>query len=620
MINERDPRTDSTNIIPPAVDVDDDSEQTVAGSTQLSIQPDDGLIAEMEAEVENERRAIGGNVGAIAGDVMVHGNAPDRELLTPTDEARATSNLPVIELTGLHLHEVSAAVLEALAALNSPPRIFSQLRNLVRIITDDAGDSILEHYDIDTFRGDVDRSAYYVTTSGGRTHATIVADKVLKDALGRRRFSQFPPLKGIVHLPFLRPDGTIHDAPGYDPVTQLYYSPSADLKLPPIPEQPDTAQIASATQLLQEPFEDFPFASSCDRSNAAALLLTAILRASIPGPALAAIVSSPTPGTGKSLLTHVITRIATGKASEAIMLTNSESENQKRITSVFLAGSTVICLDNLPGMLRSASVARVITEPKWRCRLLGQNREIDVPVCVTVMATGNNTLCSTEIARRSFPIRLDTHEARPWARETVFRHPDLDEWAIQNRGAIIAAALTLARAYFLAGKPSAPHIPATGNFTRWARLIGGMLAFAGIDGFLGNLGTHYDQGDNEQLQWELLLRAIRQEFHGQTVTATQVASLDAEFFPEWLAEHYNKPSFPVKLGKAMANIIDRPFGSEKLRVEKAGQVHGRTTWRVLSAAGEANNTGSIVQLRPAPVVAPAAGKANHSTESAPNAR
>ncbi len=620
MIDERDPRTDSTNIVPLAADADADSEQAVAGSTQQSIQPDDGLIAEMEAEVENERRAIGGNATAIVGDAMVHGDAPDRELLPPADAARATSDLPVIDLTGLHMHEVTAAALGALAAQNTPPWVFSQLRSLVRIIKDDAGDIFLEHHDIDTLRSDVDRSAFYVKTSGGRTSATIVSDKCLKDALGRRRFSQFPPLKGIVHLPFLRPDGTIHDAPGYDPVTQLYYSPSADLTLPPIPEQPDAAQVASAAQLLQEPFEDFPFASSCDRSNATALLLTATLRPSIPGPVLMALVTSPTPGTGKSLLTNVITRIATGKASEAIMLTNSESENQKRITSVFMAGATVLCLDNLTGMLRSPSVARVISEPKWRSRILMTNREIDLPVCVTVMATGNNTLCSTEIARRSFPIRLDTHEARPWAREIVFRHPDLDEWAIQNRGAVLAAALTLARAYFLAGKPSAPHIPATGNFNRWARLIGGMLAFAGIDGFLGNLNTHYDQGDDEQLQWERLLRAIRQEFHGQTVTATQVASLDAEFFPEWLAEHYNKPSFPVKLGKAMANIIDRPFGTEKLRVEKAGQVHGKTAWRVLSSAGEANNTGSIVQLRPASVVAPAAGKANHNTESALNAR
>jgi hypothetical protein len=620
MINERVSRTDSTDSGHPAAEVDADNEQAVNGSTKQSIQLDDGMVAEMEAEVENEWRAIGGNVAAIAGDVMVHGDAPDRELLPPADEARATSDLPVIELTGLHMHEVTAAALSALAALNTPPWVFSQLRSLVRIIKDDAGDIFLEHHDIDTLRGDVDRSAYYVKTSGGRTSATIVSDKCLKDALGRRRFSQFPALKGIVHVPFLRPDGTIHDAPGYDPVTQLYYSPSADLTLPPIPEQPDAAQIASAAQLLQEPFEDFPFASPCDRTNAVSLLLGALLRPSIPGPVLMALITSPTPGTGKSLLTNVITRLATGKASEAIMLTNSESENQKRITSVFMAGTTVICLDNLTGMLRSASVARVITEPKWRCRLLGQNREIDVPVCVTVMATGNNTLCSTEIARRSFPIRLDTHDARRGARETVFRHPDLDEWAIHNRGAIIAAALTLARAYFLAGKPSAPHIPATGNFNRWARLIGGMLAFAGIDGFLGNLNTHYGQGDDEQLQWERLLRAIRQEFHGQAVSATQIASLDAEFFPEWLAEYYNKPSFPVKLGKAMANIIDRPFGSEKLRVEKAGQVHGKTAWRVLSSAGECENTSSIVQLRPAPIVAPAAGKANPNAESAPNVR
>ncbi len=325
-------------------------------------------------------------------------------------------------------------------------------------------------------------------------------------------------------------------------------------------------------------------------------------------------ITSPTPCSGKSLLAQTVTRIASGRASESIMLSD-HAEDQKRITTFFAEGGTILSLDNETGVLRSVSVTRVLTEPRWKCRLLGLNKTIDVPIRITAMVTGNNLRASTEIIRRCYPVRLDAHVPHPWESEVEYLHPDLDTWAIEHRGEVIAAALTLARAHALAGRPAAPDIPRTGNFDAWAKLVGGILYTGGFKNFLNGMDDFYGQNDDEGQEWEILLQAMHRKFDGRSVTAAEIAELDAQDFPEWLAEHYSKPSFPVKLGKALGNIMSRPFGSTGLRVEKAGRVHGKSAWRVHTAAGHGETSGSIVELRPAPRPVPVPGKNLQTTET-----
>ena len=43
---------------------------------------------------------------------------------------------------------------------------------------------------------------------------------------------RFPKVAGVITTPTLRPDGSILDRPGYDPATQLWYSPDSQLKMP----------------------------------------------------------------------------------------------------------------------------------------------------------------------------------------------------------------------------------------------------------------------------------------------------------------------------------------------------------------------------------------------------
>jgi hypothetical protein len=75
----------------------------------------------------------------------------------------------------------------------------------------------------------------------------------------------------------------------------------------------------------------------------------------------------------------------------------------------------------------------------------------------------------------------------------------------------VAALLVLGRAWFVAGRPGAPA-PPLGNFGPWAKAVAGVLARAGITGFLGNLEELYDQADESAGQWEAFLQALVDEY------------------------------------------------------------------------------------------------------------
>ncbi|HMB04242.1 MAG TPA: hypothetical protein VKP69_10955, partial [Isosphaeraceae bacterium] len=52
-------------------------------------------------------------------------------------------------------------------------------------------------------------------------------------------------LRGIVDAPILRPDGSLHTAAGYDPVTGYFYAPAG-----PVPSLPDRPTQADANPCL----------------------------------------------------------------------------------------------------------------------------------------------------------------------------------------------------------------------------------------------------------------------------------------------------------------------------------------------------------------------------------
>jgi hypothetical protein len=125
------------------------------------------------------------------------------------------------------------------------------------------------------------------------------------------------------------------------------------------------------------------------------------------------------------------------------------------------------------------------------------------------------------MVRRCFLIRLDTQMVRPWKR-SGFTH-DQPDWTRENRGRLACALLTLARAWISAGQP-AGDTPTLGSFERWSHVVGGILAHAGVDGFLENLSELEDSEFGEDQEWATLLAAVS----------------------EWQAKVHDENAFPVR--------------------------------------------------------------------------
>jgi hypothetical protein len=434
----------------------------------------------------------------------------------------------------------------------------------------------------------LEREANFFTPTNGGKRPVAPPHDVVADLLSLPH-TDLPHLVGLVEAPYVRPDGTICTEPGYDPQTGLFYWKPRNLVVEPPPLHPTPAQVAQARQLLQETLADFPFICQASRANALAAIITTVIRAAIEGLIPLGIIDATQQGTGKGLLAGVPAIIATGR-QPALMTAPSDTEEWRRqITSVLLEGPPIVLIDNLADRLDSHVLAAALTTPVWRDRKLRSNEMFELPQRAVWLANGNNVQIGGDIQRRCYWIRLDPRTNRPWQR-TGFRHPNLHEWVRENRGALIAAVLTLARAWYAANQPAPTSPPILGSFEEWSRVIGGILAFAGVDGFLGNAEAFYGAADAESAEWESFLAGLEHWRGTDPFLASElVAELDGnqtlcDALPDELADIWAKRhhggSTAMKFGHVFRRREGRRYGSEQYRLERGDLVQKTQQWLV----------------------------------------
>src|SRR5262249_54646746 len=273
-------------------------------------------------------------------------------------------------------------------------------------------------------------------------------------------------LEAVVDYPVLRPDGTVLERIGYDAETGLLLESTSTC--PVIAANPSLTEAIAARDCLLEVLSDFPFEREVHRAAWLAALLTPLARFAFTGPAPLFLVDANVRAAGKGLLLDCISRIVTGERFTIATYTPDEDELRKRITSLVLAGDRLVLFDNLEGRFGNAALDAALTGTAWKDRLLGVNRMAEAPLYMTWYATGNNVAIAADTARRVCHVRLESPEERPEER-SGFRHPDLLAWVGENRGRLLAAALTILRAYCAAGRPDL-GLPAWGSFEGWSRL------------------------------------------------------------------------------------------------------------------------------------------------------
>ncbi len=297
----------------------------------------------------------------------------------------------------------------------------------------------------------------------------------IRGLLAMGSWPSMPPLEGVVEFPVLRPDGTVLDTPGYDPVTGLLYAPAAPV--PPIVAEPTPMDARQACAAILEAFCDFPFADGPARSAALAALLTPLVRHGISGHVPIIVIDKNTRGTGGSLLVDVISSILTTRSMPRTSQAEDEAEERKRITTLLMAGDPLVLIDNVGASFGSAALDALITGPVWKDRVLGANEQVSLPNRAVWFATGNNIVFARDTARRCLRIRLSSPLANPETREN-FVHPRLLQWVTAERGRLLAAALTILRAFVVAGRPQTRLAP-WGSFEEWSEMVRAALVWCG---------------------------------------------------------------------------------------------------------------------------------------------
>jgi hypothetical protein len=500
------------------------------------------------------------------------------------DPRRRVGPLATIRLAS-EPRDIVGQALDALILANDPPRVFVRGGELHRLVRDENARARLERMSEAALRVELERGARFLRVSGKNELSVPAPRNVIESVGALGEWPRIPAVEAIVEAPVLRADGTVLDTPGYDSQTRLVYDPNPMLRTPTIKSDPPHAAVEAALELLtRQLLVDFPFATQADQANALGLLLTPIVRHLLPLVPLA-VIDAPRAGSGKGLLGAVASRIVTGRPAPVFPAPHDDVEWGKALTALLERGSTFIFIDEV-GVLRSARLAAALTATEYVDRRLGKTEIIVVPQSATWIAAGNNVQLAGDLPRRAYRIRLDPKTARPWTR-TGFRHVDLEGWVNQHRGELLGALLTLARAWHAAGCPAAT-VPVVGGFTEWAQTVGGILAYAGVEGFLANVTALYDANDEDANAWETLLRAMIGVFGGRRFTTGDLsAAIDQDAalqhsLPEDLADKRGLKSFRQVLGIALKRHVDTRHGDDGIHIVRAGEdTRNRTPiWRI----------------------------------------
>jgi hypothetical protein len=387
-----------------------------------------------------------------------------------------------------------------------------------------------------------------------------------------------PYLVRITEIPVFSCDGTLITTPGYHQDSRLLYVPAAGLSIANIPSTITVHDLGQVQALFNNFFHDFPFVSAADRANAIGLFVLPYARDLITGHTPLHLIESPGPGSGKGLLADSLMRPAVGNHLGLMTEAGTEEEWKKRLTTEFRMARMVLRIDNLRKPLDSAQLSAALTTAVWEDRILSTQDAIILPVRCVWIATGNNPVLSTEMARRCIRIRLDPKQDRPWLREG-FRIANLKAWVDEHRADLIWAALVMVQHWLNEQRPK-PTVKPLGSYEEWACIIGGILEASGFKDFLGNLDEFYEIADHEGALWRAFTTLWWERFEDREVGVNDLFPLAVEMDGFHLGRSDNERSQRIAFGKALSKQRDRVVGT--YRIVMAGKEHRLTRWQLLS--------------------------------------
>lgn len=532
-------------------------------------------------------------------------------------EAAHDDELPTIIL-GVDEHRVAD---EAIAALTKLPGLYQRGGALVDVVTVDDR-IVIRTLPQPRVRELLALSARWVTQKTDPATGEITdmpahpPEWCVRAVMSRGEWPTIPRLFGVLQAPALRKDGSVIQDAGLD-ATGFLYLPT--VAFPRVPDLPTHADAVRARDELLEVVADFPFATEGHRAAWLGFALTAFARPAFEGCSPLVAIDAPTRGTGKGRMVDATSVLVTGRDASKAPQPKDDEEMRKRITSVLREGECIQVIDNVSRRVEDASLDACVTATVWKDRALGKNETIALPNLTMWVVTGNNLEFGADTARRTLHIRLESTLENPEDRDD-FAHPDLLAWTRTERPRLVCAALTLLRAYVVAGRPASPTCKPWGSFEGWSRLIAHAVVWVGMaDPQATRVELESSSDTRKAALVALLLGWERLAPHGLSARSAVEALYPAERLKgqmppdgyEDLREAIEglvptqpgrQPS-PTKLAYVLRQSKRRPIGGRMF--DSIDDRRGIAQWRVISArasksassrpesAGDAGDAGHV---------------------------
>ncbi|MBL8800502.1 MAG: bifunctional DNA primase/polymerase [Planctomycetes bacterium] len=536
---------------------------------------------------------------------LAAGDAP-RPGANSADGPANDDKRPVVPICAGEMPSVAEKAEELLrAASSSVPVIYQRLGGLVRVVrieqsvkgrvSFEAGANVIRAVDEHYLMDQLARVARFVRFAADGAPIACHPPRELAYAIQSHAGAwKFPLLSGIVEAPQLFDDGRVLATPGYDSTSGLLLD-MRGVEFVPIPHRPSKDDAHRALELLErELLGGFPFLNVHDRSAAAAMLLTAVGRSAFgQGPAFG--VDAPNRSCGKSTLLAIPSVLATGRRPTLIDPGTSAEEADKRILTVLIEGHRHVCFDNLnsAAVLDVPAIAKALTEPTFTGRVLGKSETMTIPTTgVTWSYGGINLDPRGDTVSRSVLIRLDLQVEQPWRH--AWRTPDPVAVALERRGELLPAALTVLKAFMIADRPRQAVKPF--RFGEWSGLVQHALVWLDRPDPLSRLEEL--ESNDPEIQPLIAIMDLWWEAIGARAVTVADVLLRARLSPELTSALHDVAAGPDgqpdarRLGKYLSRFARRIVGG-KLFV-RAGNSGTRARW-VLQPAVSA---GSAVGLLP----------------------
>lgn len=118
----------------------------------------------------------------------------------------------------------------------------------------------------------------------------------------------------------------------------------------------------------------------------------------------------------------------------------------------------------------------ILTQETWQDRMLGGNDQGHVSTRTLWLVNGNNLEFREDMSRRAILCTMDAETERPAERKFDV---DLKLEVSRRRHELVPAALTVLRAFIVAGRPGLEKLKSTGSFEEWSNLVRGALVWLG---------------------------------------------------------------------------------------------------------------------------------------------